>query len=154
MKAASDMGLPLVGVGLLYRPGYFKQYLNPDGFQQESYPENDWYNMPVRSLSRRQGQADSHFRRNGGQGDCSPNMGGDGRSILLFLLDTNIEENAAEDRAITAALYGGDSETRVRQEILLGVGGIRALRALGVDVVVTHMNEGHSAFLALERIRK
>jgi starch phosphorylase len=76
-----------------------------------------------------------------------------GRSSL-FLLDTNIEENAPEERAITAALYGGDTETRVRQEILLGVGGIRALRALGVDVAVTHMNEGHSAFLALERIRE
>jgi starch phosphorylase len=154
MKAASDMGLPLVGVGLLYRQGYFKQYLNPDGFQQESYPENDWYNMPVHRC----------FDAKGKPILITVEMAGKvvaaqiwevrvGRSSL-FLLDTNIEENAPEERAVTAALYGGDEETRIRQEILLGVGGIRALRALGIDVVVTHMNEGHSAFLALERIRE
>jgi starch phosphorylase len=154
MKTASDMGLPLVGVGLLYRQGYFKQYLNPDGFQQESYPENDWYNMPVHRC----------FDAAGKPILISVDMAGKpvaaqiwevevGRSSL-FLLDTNIEENGPEDRPITAALYGGDSETRIKQEILLGVGGIRALRALGVPVAVTHMNEGHSAFLGLERIRE
>ena len=153
MKTSSDLGLPLVGVGLLYRQGYFKQYLNADGFQQESYPENDWYNMPVQQC-------------------CDP----DGAPILisvelagrlvqaaiwevkvgrssLYLLDTNISENAPEDRTITATLYGGDKETRIRQEIVLGIGGIRALAALGIEVAATHMNEGHSAFLALERIR-
>jgi starch phosphorylase len=154
MKASSDMGLPLVGVGLLYRQGYFQQYLNPDGFQQESYPENDWYNMPVYRCLDESGKPIL----------ISVEMAGRiiaaqiwevkvGRSSL-YLLDTNIDENSAEDRAITAALYGGDQDTRIRQEILLGVGGIRALRALGINVVVTHMNEGHSAFLALERIRE
>lgn len=154
MKTASDMGLPLVGVGLLYRQGYFKQYLNPDGFQQESYPENDWYNMPVHRCLDKGGAAIK----------IAVDMAGRlvaaqiwevkvGRSSL-FLLDTNIEENGPEERTITAALYGGDKESRIRQELLLGVGGIRALRALGVKVAATHMNEGHSAFLALERIRE
>jgi len=154
MKTASDMGLPLVGVGLLYRQGYFKQYLNPDGFQQESYPENDWYNMPVHRC----------FDAAGKPVLISVDMAGRpvaaqiwevkvGRSSL-YLLDTNIDENGPADRTITAALYGGDKEIRIKQEILLGVGGIRALRALGIPVAVTHMNEGHSAFLGLERIRE
>lgn len=154
LKTASDMGLPLVGVGLLYREGYFKQYLNPDGFQQESYPENDWYNMPVYRC----------FDSSGKPILISVDMAG--RTVAaqiwevkvgrtsLYLLDTNIDENSPEDRTITAALYGGDSETRIRQEILLGIGGIKALRALGINPAVTHMNEGHSAFLALERIRE
>jgi len=153
MKTSSDLGLPLVGVGLLYRQGYFKQYLNADGFQQESYPENDWYNMPVQQCMDTDDKPIL----------ISVELAGRlvraaiwevkvGRSSL-FLLDTNIPENAPEDRLITATLYGGDKETRIRQEIVLGIGGIRALAALGIDVAATHMNEGHSAFLALERIR-
>ena len=154
MKTSSDMGLPLVGVGLLYRQGYFTQVLNADGFQQESYPENDWYNMPV---ERKTG-------RDGAPIKISVDMAGSqataqiwevkvGRSSL-FLLDTNIEENAPDIRNITASLYGGDKETRMRQEILLGIGGIRALRALGINPAAAHMNEGHAAFLGLERIRE
>ncbi len=154
MKTASDMGLPLVGIGLLYRQGYFKQYLNPDGFQQESYPENDWYNMPVHRCLDAKGEPVK----------IAVDMAGRhvvaqiwrvavGRSDL-YLLDTNIVENGPEERTITAALYGGDKETRIRQELLLGIGGIRALRALGINPAVTHMNEGHSAFLSLERIRE
>ncbi|MDR2552104.1 MAG: alpha-glucan family phosphorylase [Treponema sp.] len=154
MKTSSDMGLPLVGIGLLYRQGYFKQLLNADGFQQESYPENDWYNMPV---ERKTG-------RDGAPIKISVDLAGRtavaqiwevkvGRSSL-YLLDTNIEENAPDIRNITAALYGGDKETRIQQEILLGIGGIRALRALGINPAATHMNEGHSAFLGLERIRE
>lgn len=153
IKTASDLGLPLVGVGLLYRQGYFQQYLNADGFQQESYPENDWYNMPVEQCVDAAGKPLT----------VSVDLAGRtvyaaiwevkvGRSSL-YLLDTNIPENAPEDRSITATLYGGDKETRIRQEIVLGIGGIRALAALGVEVAATHMNEGHSAFLALERIR-
>jgi starch phosphorylase len=154
MKTSSDMGLPLVGVGLLYRQGYFKQVLNADGFQQESYPENDWYNMPV---ERRTG-------RDGNPVKITVDLAGRqavaqiwevkvGRSSL-FLLDTNIEENPADIRNVTAALYGGDKETRIQQEILLGIGGIRALRALGINPAATHMNEGHAAFMGLERIRE
>ncbi|MCE5256222.1 MAG: alpha-glucan family phosphorylase, partial [Spirochaetaceae bacterium] len=153
MKTSSDLGLPLVGVGLLYRQGYFKQYLNADGFQQESYPENDWYNMPVQQC------VDSDGKPILVSVDLSDKLVQAaiwevkvGRSSL-YLLDTNIPQNSAEDRTITATLYGGDKDMRIRQEIVLGIGGIRALRALGIDVAATHMNEGHSAFLALERIR-
>ena len=154
MKTSSDMGLPLVGIGLLYRQGYFVQKLNANGYQQESYPENDWYNMPVE-------------RKNGKDGKplkISVDLAGRvavaqiwevkvGRASL-YLLDTNIEENAQDIRNITAALYGGDKETRMQQEILLGIGGIRALRALGINPAAAHMNEGHAAFLSLERIRE
>ncbi|MDR0411865.1 MAG: alpha-glucan family phosphorylase [Treponema sp.] len=154
MKTASDLGLPLVGVGLLYRQGYFVQQLNADGFQQESYPENDWYNMPV----------EKKVGRDGNPIKITVDLAGRlaaaqiwevkvGRSSL-YLLDTNIDENAPDIRNITAALYGGNAETRIQQEILLGVGGVRALRALGINPAVTHMNEGHSAFLGLERIRE
>jgi glycogen phosphorylase len=154
MKAASDMGLPLVGVGLLYRQGYFKQYLNPDGFQQESYPENDWYNMPVHRCLDSVGKPILIAVEMAGKTVATQIWEVNVGRSSLFLLDTNIEANAPEERSITAALYGGDTETRIRQEILLGVGGIRALRALGIDVAVTHMNEGHSAFLALERVHE
>jgi starch phosphorylase len=154
MKTSSDMGLPLVGIGLLYRQGYFRQYLNADGFQQESYPENDWYNMPVELKTDKSGNPIK----------ISVDLAGRtvvaqiwevkvGRSSL-YLLDTNIEENAQDFRNITSALYGGDKEIRIQQEILLGIGGIRALRALGINPAATHMNEGHAAFLGLERIRE
>jgi starch phosphorylase len=154
MKTSSDMGLPLVGVGLLYRQGYFTQMLNADGYQQESYPENDWYNMPV----------ERKLDKNGAAIKISVDLAGRqaiaqiwevkvGRSSL-YLLDTNIEENTPDLRNVTASLYGGDKETRMQQEILLGIGGIRALRALGINPAASHMNEGHSAFLGLERIRE
>lgn len=154
MKTSSDLALPLVGVGLLYRQGYFRQYLNADGFQQEEYPENDWYNMPVRQCENKKGEPVK----------IAVEMAGEhivalvwevkvGRSTL-YLLDTNIDENTPVNRTITAALYGGDKEVRIRQEILLGIGGIRALRAVGINPAVTHMNEGHAAFLGLERVRE
>jgi starch phosphorylase len=153
LKSASDLGLPLVGVGLMYRLGYFRQYLNPDGWQQERYPENDFYNLPL-----------------------IPENGPDGKPLLvgvpfpgrevkfrvwriqvgrvpLYLLDTNVPQNSPEDREITGQLYGGDNDMRIRQEMILGIGGMRALRALGQTPTVCHMNEGHSAFLGLERIR-
>ena len=153
LKSSSDLGLPLVGVGLLYRQGYFQQYLNPDGFQLEIYPENDWYTMPVRSCRDAEGRpvkvaVDMGEARVAAQ-IWEVRVG----QTPLYLLDTNIEENSPEQRQITTELYGGDRDMRIRQEILLGVGGIRALKALGLNPAVTHMNEGHSAFLALERIR-
>ncbi|MDR1252355.1 MAG: alpha-glucan family phosphorylase [Treponema sp.] len=154
MKTSSDMGLPLVGVGFLYRQGYFKQMLNADGYQQESYPENDWYNMPVeRKLSKDGTSLKISVDLAGRQAIAQIWEVKVGRSSL-YLLDTNIEENAPDIRNVTAALYGGDKETRMQQEILLGIGGIRALRALGINPAVTHMNEGHAAFLGLERIRE
>lgn len=154
MKSASDLGLPLVGVGLLYQQGYFQQYLNADGFQQESYPENDWYNMPVRKVTDKDG-ADVTVTVQFPASLVTACIweARIGRTSL-YLLDANVEQNTPEDRRITASLYGGDRETRIKQEILLGIGGIRALRALGINPAVTHMNEGHSAFLGLERIRE
>ncbi|MCL2763031.1 MAG: alpha-glucan family phosphorylase, partial [Treponema sp.] len=154
MKTSSDMNLPLVGVGLLYRQGYFKQMLNADGFQQESYPENDWYNMPVERKNGKDGQPlKISVDLAGSQAVAQIWEVKVGRASL-YLLDTNIDENTPEIRNVTAALYGGDKETRMQQEVLLGIGGIRALRALGINPAATHMNEGHSAFLGLERIRE
>jgi starch phosphorylase len=154
MKTASDMGLPLVGIGLLYRQGYFKQYLNADGFQQESYPENDWYNMPVERKTDKEGNPIKITVDLAGRQAAAQIWEVKVGRSSLYLLDTNIDENAPDIRNITAALYGGDKETRIQQEILLGIGGIRALRALGINPAATHMNEGHSAFLGLERVRE
>ena len=153
LKSASDLGIPLLGVGLLYRQGYFRQYLNIEGWQQEIYPENDFYNMPLRLERDADGvpltiiveleerKVSAHIWR--------VQVG----RVPLYLLDTNLERNVWEDRKITAQLYGGDQEMRIKQEIFLGIGGIRALRMLGLDPPVCHINEGHAAFLALERIR-
>ncbi|MDR2185524.1 MAG: alpha-glucan family phosphorylase [Treponema sp.] len=154
MKTSSDMGLPLVGVGLLYRQGYFKQVLNTDGFQQESYPENDWYNMPVERKTGKDGEPVKITVDLAGRMAAAQIWEVKVGRSPLYLLDTNIEENAPDIRNITAALYGGDKETRMQQEILLGIGGIRALRALGINPAATHMNEGHAAFLGLERTRE
>ncbi|MDR2194570.1 MAG: alpha-glucan family phosphorylase [Treponema sp.] len=154
MKTSSDLGLPLVGVGLLYRQGYFVQKLNADGFQQESYPENDWYNMPVEKKVDKKGDAVKICVDLAGRNVTAQVWEVKVGRSSLYLLDTNIDENDADLRNITAALYGGDKETRIQQEILLGIGGVRALRALGVNPAVTHMNEGHSAFLVFERMRE
>jgi starch phosphorylase len=161
LKSASDLGLPLVGVGLMYREGYFRQYLNVDGWQQERYPENDFFNLPL-VPEPREGDKEA------GPSSSPPLLVPipfPGRTVHarlwriqvgrvpLYLLDTNIPQNSPEDRTITARLYGGDHDMRVRQEMVLGIGGVRALRALGKPPTVCHMNEGHSAFCGLERIR-
>ncbi|HUV08771.1 MAG TPA: alpha-glucan family phosphorylase [Spirochaetia bacterium] len=153
LKTSSDLGLPLVGVGLFYRQGYFTQYLNPDGFQQELYPENDWYNLPVK-ICKVDGGKPAIIKVEIGKSKVAAQIWevSVGRNSL-YLLDTNLEANKPEDRIITDTLYGGDREMRIRQEILLGIGGIRALKCLGIIPAVTHMNEGHSAFLGLEKIR-
>ena len=154
LKASSDLGIPLVAIGLLYQMGYFTQYLNNDGWQQEEYPVNDFYSMPLTLVRDDDGQP------------LIIDVDYPGRSVYawvwklqvgrvpLYLLDTNIEENVnPADRDITDQLYGGDLEMRIKQEILLGIGGARVLNALKIDPTVVHMNEGHSAFSALERIR-
>jgi starch phosphorylase len=153
LKSASDLGLPLIGVGLLYQQGYFRQYLNPDGWQQELYPDNDFYNLPL-TLERQLSDAPLlvEVEYPGRVVKAQVWRAHVGR-VPLYLLDTNVDANRPEDRDITDQLYGGDDELRIRQEILLGIGGIRALEALGLRPTVYHMNEGHSAFLALERIR-
>lgn len=153
LKSASEIGLPLSGVGLLYRNGYFQQYLSADGWQQENYPELDFYNLPVEPLKYTDGspvQVRVDMPENAVF--CKVWRANVGR-VPLYLLDTNLAENAPSDREITARLYGGGSEMRIKQEIVLGIGGYRALEALNIKPSVYHMNEGHSAFLALERIR-
>ncbi|MEI8197517.1 MAG: alpha-glucan family phosphorylase, partial [Phycisphaerae bacterium] len=153
MKSASDLGLPLVGVGLLYRFGYFRQTLSNDGWQQEHYPENDFFTMPITQVVDEHKQPLSiTVDYPDGQVKAFVWKVQIGR-ISLFLLDANVPSNRPEDREITARLYGGDQDMRVRQEVLLGIGGIRALTAMGLKPTVCHMNEGHSAFLSLERIR-
>lgn len=153
LKSASDLGLPLVGVGLLYRRGYFRQYLNADGWQQEYYPENDFFNMPVTPVLLDDGTHATVAVEYPGRTVRAQVWRVRIGRIDAYLLDTDLPVNAPGDREITAQLYGGDLDMRVRQEILLGIGGIRALRLIGKHPAVCHMNEGHSAFLALERIR-
>lgn len=152
LKAASDLGLPLVAVGLLYREGYFRQYLNADGWQQESYTENDFYNMPVQEVKREDGTTVVISVDFPGYVVKARVMRIEVGRVPLYLLDTNIAENAPENRGITAQLYGGDSEMRIRQEMMLGIGGYRALQAVGKTPAVCHINEGHAAFLAIERV--
>jgi len=154
MKTSSDLGLPLVGVGLLYRQGYFQQYLNADGYQQERYPENDWYNMPVSICRTADGEPVKISVQIGESVVVAQIWQVSIGRTSLYLLDTNITDNSEHNRTITSSLYGGTKETRIQQEILLGVGGIRALHALGINPAVAHMNEGHSAFLAIERMRE
>lgn len=153
LKSASELGLPLVGVGLLYRCGYFHQYLNADGWQQETYPDLDFPNQPIHRVIDPQTNEQHRVEvelpgRRVTIGVWRCNVG----RVPLFLLDTNMPENSREDREITRNLYGGDVETRIRQEIVLGIGGVRALAKMGLAPTVYHMNEGHSAFLALEHI--
>jgi starch phosphorylase len=152
IKSASDLGLPLVGVGLFYGQGYFRQWLNPEGWQQEEYLETDVAQLPMEPAIGVNGepvvvQIDTRgssifakvWRLKVGRCD-------------LLLLDSNVAGNAPEDRELTSRLYGGDGRVRVRQELLLGVGGYRALRAMGITPGVLHLNEGHSGFAVLEAV--
>ncbi|MBI9017965.1 MAG: alpha-glucan family phosphorylase [Phycisphaerae bacterium] len=154
LKSASDLGVNLVGVGLLYRQGYFQQYLNADGWQQEAYPENDFYNMPVSLVMYEDGRPIRFHVDVAGQDVVVQVWKVQVGRINLYLLDTNLRCNKIEDRQITSQLYGGDNNMRLRQEIILGVGGYRALQAVGINPAVCHMNEGHAAFLSLERVRQ
>ena len=154
LKSASDLGVPLVAVGLLYRRGYFRQYLNADGWQQEQYPEADFHALPLTLERRPDGSpATVQVQLPGRALQVQVWRAQVGR-VPLYLLDTDVEDNRPEDRAVTSTLYGGDKDMRIRQEIVLGVGGLRALKALGIEPTVCHLNEGHAAFLAAERIRQ
>ena len=153
LKSASDLNVPLVAVGLCYREGYFRQYMTPDGWQQERYPDYDFDRMPLKPCLDGEGapikisvqlKDVTLFAR---LWECAVGK------VRLFLLDTNTPENPSDLRQLTARLYAGDLEMRLKQEILLGIGGVRALAALGLKPKVIHMNEGHSAFAGLERIR-
>ena len=153
LKAASDLGLPLAGVGLLYQGGYFRQYLNADGWQQETYPINDFHTLPLQPLRDKDGEKLMVQVDFPGRPVFARIWQVQVGRIPLYLLDTNVQRNSPDDRRITGALYGGDRELRMQQEIILGIGGLRALYKLGLRPTVCHMNEGHSAFLSLERTR-
>jgi starch phosphorylase len=152
-KEASDLGVPLIGIGFMYPQGYFHQSVSPEGWQQESYERLSWDDAPIEPAITPDGSP------------CIVPVPLGNRSVLvqvwrvrlgrvkLYLLDTDLEENAPWDRELSARLYGGDRETRVQQEIILGVGGVRALKALGSQPQVWHLNEGHAAFVVLQRIR-
>ena len=154
LKSSSDQDYPLIGLGLLYQQGYFRQFLNPDGWQQERYPINDFYTLPLTPVKDADGQ-DLKVTVKLPTGNVYIQVWKlEVGRITLYLLDTNIPENVLpQDRDITDSLYGGDIDTRIRQEIVLGIGGMRALKAMGLKPTVFHMNEGHSAFLVLEQIR-
>jgi starch phosphorylase len=154
LRSASDLGVPLVGVGLLYQKGYFRQYLNIDGWQQEIYVENDFYNMPIELVRKRSGRPLTISVEYPGRCVTAQIWHVSVGRVRLYLLDTNVHANAPMDRMITSSLYGGDRELRMRQEIMLGIGGLKALSAMSIKPAVCHMNEGHAAFMALERIRE
>ncbi len=153
LKSASDLGVPLVGVGLLYRSGYFRQALGPDGGQRERYPTTDWSDLPLRDRIGPDGELVVVEVEIGDETVRAAVRSIQVGRVTLLLLDADIEGNSEHSRQITDVLYGGDRDHRLRQEILLGVGGVRALAASGLVPTVFHMNEGHSALLALERMR-
>ncbi len=153
VKSASELGIPLVGVGIVYQEGYFRQYLNADGWQQERYPLNDFYNLPLVPCKEKDGSPVTISVDFPGRKVYARIWKVQVGRVPLYLLDTNIPQNSPKDQEITDALYHGDSELRIQQEMILGLGGMRALEALGIEPAVCHMNEGHSAFLGLERIR-
>jgi glycogen phosphorylase len=152
-KEAADLGVPLIGVGFMYPQGYFHQHLSTEGWQEESYERLNWNDAPIDAATTPDGKP------------CIIAVPLGDRSVLaavwrvrigrvaLYLLDTDLEENAPWDRELSARLYGGDHETRIQQEIVLGIGGVRALKALGIEPAAFHLNEGHAAFVVLQRIR-
>jgi len=153
-KSASDLGVPFIGVTLFYRQGYFQQQISADGWQLERYPTYEPAKMPIKLVADRKGNPII----------CSVEIGNDvvrfrgwevkvGRATV-YLIDTDLPDNEQRIRDLTAHVYGGDQWTRISQEILLGIGGVRFLRALGISPGVFHMNEGHSAFLTLELLRE
>ena len=153
-KEAGDLGVPLIGVGFMYPQGYFHQNVSAEGWQQESYERLNWADTAIEPALAPDGKP------------CVTAVPLGDRTVLaavwrvrigrveLYLLDTDLEENAPWDRELSARLYGGDRETRVQQEIILGIGGVRALKTLGFDPDVFHLNEGHAAFVVLQRIRE
>lgn len=152
-KAASDMRLPFVGVGLLYRQGYFSQTIDSYGNQGATYVDSDFDDLPISPVQREDGSELKVAVEFPGRQVWAKVWHVRVGSVTLYLLDTDIEENTAHDRNIAHQLYGGDRTTRIEQEIVLGVGGVRALAELGLKPTVWHINEGHAAFLILERLR-
>lgn len=154
LKSASDLGVPMVGVGILYSEGYFRQRIGPDGRQEERYEVLDPSGLPVRPLLDGEGREVRVGLELPGRGLRLRVWRAEVGRVPLLLLDADVPENTPEDRRITARLYGGGPRTRIAQELVLGVGGVRALRAAGFSPAVFHMNEGHAAFSGLERLRE
>lgn len=153
-KAASDLAIPFIAVGMLYRQGYFHQTIDMQGNQVAHYIQSDFDDLPVRpSLDKNKNELHVNVELPGRQVKIKVWEAKAGH-ITLYLLDTDLEVNSEKDRSITYQLYGGDSLMRIQQEIVLGIGGVRALRALGLTPTVWHINEGHSAFQILERCRE
>lgn len=154
LKSASDLGIPLIGIGLLYHQGYFSQRLNKDAWQEEDYVNLDTSKLPLQRVTESSGQplvVRIETRRGFLQARVWQLQVG---RVRLLLLDSNVEGNSSEDRELTSRLYGGDNRVRIRQELLLGIGGARILQALNISPGVLHLNEGHSAFAILEEIRR
>ena len=153
-KSASDLGIPLVGVGMMYKQGYFIQRIDEEGNQENVFPTYDFEEIPVKLVLDKDGKPVKISVIFPGRSIYAQIWCMQAGRTTIYLLDTDIPENLPEDRIVTSQLYGGDQNMRITQEILLGIGGIRALRALGIKPSIYHMNEGHSAFLALELIRE
>ena len=152
IKSASDLDIPLIGIGLFYGQGYFRQWLDRTGWQQEEYLQTDLNQLPLEPAIGKHGEPVTvQIETRGGSIGAKVWRVKVGR-IDLLLLDSNVEGNAPEDRELTSRLYGGDGRIRIRQELLLGVGGFRALKAMGITPGVLHLNEGHSGFALLEAI--
>src|SRR5207237_1572765 len=154
LKSASDLNLPLVAVGLYYRFGYFRQRLNREGWQEETYRPTLADELPIRSVNDEFGQPLLVEVSMRGRLVRARAWRADVGRVRLYLLDTDVAENEEVDRLVTGHLYGGDRETRLVQEKMLGIGGVRLLRNLGIQPSVFHLNEGHSAFLTLELARE
>ncbi len=153
-KEASDLGVPLVGIGFMYPQGYFHQNVSADGWQLESYERLDWLDAPIEPAMRSDGPPCVVAVPLGDRTVLAAVWVVRAGRVRLFLLDTDLPENAPWDRELSARLYGGNQETRIQQEIVLGLGGVRALHALGVEPVVWHLNEGHASFVVLQRVRE
>ena len=153
LKSASDLGIPLVAVGLLYKDGFMHQKIDGYGLQREEYIENDWENLPVHPVKDNDGNdLKIYVKMPLGKLFLKVWKIEVGR-VNLYLMDSDLEENIPEYRTITSTLYGGNQETRIRQEIVLGMAGTSLLKVLGLNPTVYHMNEGHSSFLILELIK-
>ncbi|MDG1874975.1 MAG: alpha-glucan family phosphorylase, partial [Mariniblastus sp.] len=153
IKSASSLGLPLVAIGLFYSQGYFRQHLDSEGYQSEEYVDTKVDALPIQEAKNPDGESITiSLDTRDGSLLVKVWQIQVGR-VRLYLLDCNVEGNKPEDRQLTSRLYGGDERTRIRQELVLGVGGVKALRALGIDAGVYHLNEGHSGFGPLEVVR-
>jgi glycogen phosphorylase len=154
LRSASDLGIPLVGIGLAYRDGFFRQRLDADGWQHHDPAANDWNRAPVEPVVDAAGdRVTVPVELGDGQVAVQAWKVQVGR-VPLYLLDTDVETNSEPHRGVTGQLYGGDEDTRLRQELVLGVGGVRLLEALGIEPAVHHLNEGHAALAGLERLRR